>query len=84
MYKRQSLYYSLVCAPAAAIVTGIMLSLTATGNQLVFVVLPLLSGLLLALECKRCRVNWKTGLPEGDVEEGMDAGGALHLSLIHI
>ena len=77
-FAAQSLYYSLVCAPAAAIVTGIMLSLTTTSNQLVFVVLPLLSGLLLALECKRCRVNWKTGLPEGDVEEGMDAGGALH------
>lgn len=68
-FAAQELYESLICAPAAAIVTGVMLSLSASDNQLVFVVLPLLSVLLLGLECRRCRVDWKTGLPEGAVEE---------------
>lgn len=71
-FAAQNLYFSLICAPAAAIVTGIVLAMTASDNQLIFVALPLLSLLLLFLECKRCKIEWKTGLPEGAVEEDIE------------
>ena len=68
-FAAQNLFFSLACAPAAAIVTGIVLAMSSTDNQLTFVVIPILSLLLLVLECKRCKIEWKTGLPEGMVED---------------
>lgn len=71
-FAAQNLFFSLACAPAAAIITGIVLAMSSTDNQLTFVVLPILSLLLLVLECKRCKIEWKTGLPEGVVEDDLD------------
>ncbi|WP_139651584.1 helix-turn-helix domain-containing protein [Raoultibacter phocaeensis] len=71
-FAAQNLFFSLTCAPAAAIVTGIVLAMSSTDNQLTFVVLPILSLALLVLECKRCKIEWKTGLPEGVVEEDLE------------
>lgn len=71
-FAAQDLFFSLVCAPAAAIVTGIVLAMCSTDNQLTFVILPILSLGLLALECRRCKIEWKTGLPEGVVEDDLD------------
>ncbi|MEG0374154.1 MAG: LuxR family transcriptional regulator [Raoultibacter sp.] len=71
-FAAQNLYFSLTCAPAAAIVTGITLAMSSSDNQIVFVALPVFSMLLLVLECKRCKIEWKTGLPEGVVEEDIE------------
>lgn len=68
-FAAQNLFFSLTCAPAAAIVTGIVLAMSSTDNQLTYVVLPVISLLLLVFECKRCKIEWKTGLPEGVVED---------------
>lgn len=68
-FAAQNLFFSLTCAPAAAIITGIALALFSTENMLTFVVVPLLSLLFLVLECRRCKIEWKTGLSEGTVED---------------
>lgn len=68
-FAAQDLYFSLACAPAAAIVTGLVLAMSSETNQLVFIALPIISVALLALECKRCNIVWKTGLPEGQLED---------------
>lgn len=68
-FAAQDLYFSLACAPAAAIVTGLVLAMSSENNQLIFIALPALSVALLALECKRCNIVWKTGLPEGQMED---------------
>ena len=73
-FAAQNLYFSLLCAPAAAIVTGLVLSMTSSdASQLIFVSLPLASLLLLVLECKRCGVAWKTN--EGEVEAASTTAG---------
>ncbi len=68
-FAAQDLYFSLACAPAAAVVTGLVLAMASDGNLIAFIALPAASIVLLALECRRCGIVWKTGLPEGQMED---------------
>lgn len=70
-FAAQNLYFSLLSAPAAAIVTGLVLSMSSTDSQLIFVSLPLASLLLLILECKRCGVAWRTNEQDSSSEDGL-------------
>ena len=69
LFSAQDLYFSLACAPAAAVVTGLVLAMASDGNLIAFIALPAASIVLLALECRRCGIVWKTGLPEGQMED---------------
>lgn len=68
-FAAQNLYFSLLSAPAAAIVTGLVLSMTSAHSQIIFVSLPLASLLLLVVECKRCGVAWRTNEDESGADE---------------
>ena len=68
-FAAQNLYFSLLSAPAAAIVTGLVLSMTSANSQIIFVSLPLASLLLLVVECKRCGVAWRTNEDEDGTDE---------------
>ena len=68
-FAAQDLYFSLACAPAAAVVTGLVLAMSSDGTLIAFIALPAASIVLLALECRRCGIVWKTGLPEGQMED---------------
>ena len=50
-------------------VTGLVLAMASDGNLIAFIALPAASIVLLALECRRCGIVWKTGLPEGQMED---------------
>ena len=68
-FAAQDLYFSLACAPATGVVTGLVLAMASDGNLIAFIALPAASIVLLALECRRCGIVWKTGLPEGQMED---------------
>lgn len=62
-FAAQNMYFSLICAPAAAMVTGLLLSMSSPeNNQIIFIALPLVSLFLLACEHRRCGLEWKTSL----------------------
>ena len=67
-FAAQDLYFSLACAPAAAVVTGLVLAMASDGNLIAFIALPAASIVLLALECRRCGIvleDGPAGRPDG-------------------